>query len=102
MVRLIGVCNFNAETTILAHIRRGSVAGVGAKPPDTCAVWACSACHDVIDGRRKYSTAIPLSELSREELEELVLQLSVDSDLLSALVRQHAWYDKHEVLLICA
>ena len=51
MVRLPGVCNFDETTTVLAHIRRGGVAGMGQKPPDLCGVWACSSCHDVIDGR---------------------------------------------------
>lgn len=51
MVRLPGVCNFDETTTVLAHVRRGGVAGMGQKPPDLCGVWACSACHDVIDGR---------------------------------------------------
>jgi len=50
-VRIIGVCNHNPETTVLAHIRRGGVAGVGQKPPDLVGVWACSSCHDYIDGR---------------------------------------------------
>ena len=53
MVRLPGICNFDASTTVLAHVRRGGVAGMGQKPPDLCGVWACSACHDVIDGRVK-------------------------------------------------
>jgi hypothetical protein len=51
MLRIPGVCNFNPETTVLAHIRRGGVAGMGQKPPDLCGVHACSACHDVIDSR---------------------------------------------------
>lgn len=50
-VRIPGVCNFDAETTVLAHIRRGGVGGLGKKPPDLCGVHACSSCHDVIDGR---------------------------------------------------
>lgn len=77
-------CNSDPETTVLAHIRRANVAGMGQKPPDTCAVWACSACHDLIDGRTH--------GYSRE---------SIDSMVLEALVRQLAWYDKHEVLTVC-
>ena len=50
-VRLYGICNFNPDTTVLCHLRRGGIAGVGQKPPDLCGVWACSACHDAIDGR---------------------------------------------------
>ena len=48
---MIGICNFNAETTVLAHVRRGHVAGRGQKPPDLCGIHACSNCHDALDGR---------------------------------------------------
>lgn len=99
MVRLAGICNFNPETTVLAHIRRGNVAGMGQKPGNIAAVWACSACHDCIDSRTQYALPLPLSELTRLELEAMVIRLSLDSDVLSALVRQLAWYDKHEVLV---
>lgn len=81
MVRIPGICNRNPETTVLAHIRRAATAGVGQKPPDTCAVWACSACHDEIDRRTH------LLEMS-----------SVNDYLLDALCRQLAWYEKNEVL----
>ena len=43
------VCNGNPETTVLAHI--GHNRGMGIKCADYFAVYACSACHDVIDGR---------------------------------------------------
>lgn len=76
-------CNGNPETTVLAHIRRGNVAGMGQKPPDTCGVWACSACHDLIDGRTH--------GYKREDLDSLIL---------SALIRQLAWYDKHEIVRV--
>lgn len=52
LVRLPGICNHNPETTVLAHIRRGGIAGTGYKGAgDLVAVLACSACHDAIDGR---------------------------------------------------
>lgn len=82
MVRFVGICNFNSETTVLAHLRRANVAGMGQKPPDTCGVWACSSCHDEIDRRTR----------ERDTKE-------IDGDLLDALVRQLAWYDKHEILI---
>lgn len=53
MVRIPYVCNGDAETTVLAHIRRANIAGIGQKASDLCGVWACSDCHDVIDGRRQ-------------------------------------------------
>ena len=47
----LGCCNHDPATTVLAHLRLFSMAGMGAKPPDWCAVFACSACHDALDGR---------------------------------------------------
>lgn len=51
MVRIPNVCNFNNETVVLAHIRLQGVSGMGMKSPDLLGAWACSACHDEIDGR---------------------------------------------------
>ena len=50
-VRIPGVCNGNPETTVLAHYRLSGTCGIGTKPNDLQGAWACSACHDVIDGR---------------------------------------------------
>lgn len=56
-VRLPGVCNFNPETTVLAHYRMAGLNGVGMKPDDIFGAWACSSCHDEIDRRtRKLET----------------------------------------------
>ena len=62
MVRLPGICNFNSETVVLAHIRLQGVSGMGMKSPDLIGAWACSACHDELDGRTRKSG------LSRDEL----------------------------------
>ncbi len=43
-------CNGDPETTVLAHIRRDNV-GMSTKGIDLFGVWACSTCHDMIDGR---------------------------------------------------
>ena len=48
---LPGICNRNPETTVLCHIRAFGMAGVGMKPPDYHAVFACSSCHDALDRR---------------------------------------------------
>jgi hypothetical protein len=67
-VRIYGVCNYNPETTVLAHIRLGGVAGMGQKPPDFpgCFVFACSNCHDAIDKRIK-------TDLTQVQLESHIL-----------------------------
>ena len=48
MVRIPGICNGNSETTVLAHLNGG---GMGRKRSDIHGAFACSACHDVLDGR---------------------------------------------------
>lgn len=51
LVRL-PVCNGNPQTVVLAHYRSVSLgAGVSIKPNDLLGAYACSACHDAIDGR---------------------------------------------------
>lgn len=49
-LRLAGVCNYSAETTVLAHLPDESN-GMGRKPDDISACFACSSCHDFVDGR---------------------------------------------------
>ena len=46
-------CDGGGPTTVLAHLRFYNIAGMGMKPPDTCAAWLCGPCHDVLDGRRR-------------------------------------------------
>jgi hypothetical protein len=47
-VRLDGICNFDPDTTVFAHV---GGAGMGTKQPDIEGTYACNCCHDVIDGR---------------------------------------------------
>lgn len=53
------------------------MAGVGQKPPDIVAVWACSACHDQLD-RRPHE--VP------------------DGYVLEALCRQLAYYAREGIV----
>ena len=50
MIRLPS-CNFNPETTCLAHYRLSGTCGMGQKPHDLLASFSCSNCHSVCDGR---------------------------------------------------
>ncbi|MDE3930953.1 DUF1364 domain-containing protein [Glaesserella parasuis] len=52
-VRLPGVCNFNAETSVLAHYRMAGLNGVGQKPDDIFGAWARSAWHVEFDHRTR-------------------------------------------------
>lgn len=51
-VRLPGICNFNPDTTVFAHLRMNGISGMGMKAPPILGAWACSDCHDAIDRRR--------------------------------------------------
>jgi len=51
-LRIYQVCNHNPETVVYAHV--GGAGGVGMKCGDNMGVYACSSCHDVIDGRINY------------------------------------------------
>lgn len=51
-VQIAGVCNHDPATTVLCHLPSEGH-GMARKSDDYIAVFACSACHDVIDGRSK-------------------------------------------------
>lgn len=63
-------CNGRMDTTVLAHVRAFGNAGIGHKPHDFCAVYACHACHDAMD-RRDAATAglIGFEDLLRAMIE---------------------------------
>jgi hypothetical protein len=73
-LRLPMHCNGNPETVVLAHIRRGGIAGVGQKPCDYAAMPMCSGCHDVFDGRAP--TPLQKTLIDAEALRGLVQWLS--------------------------
>lgn len=47
----LSCCLPGEETVVLAHLRMFGAAGIGQKPHDFNAVYACAACHDQIDRR---------------------------------------------------
>lgn len=48
MVRIPGICNYNPETTVLAHLNG---AGWALKNEDIFGAFCCSSCHDEYDRR---------------------------------------------------
>lgn len=58
-----GVCNSNPETTVLCHLTVWGYETVGGKAPDICGCFGCSACHDVVDGRRELPMEMTPSDL---------------------------------------
>lgn len=71
-VRIPGICNFRAETTVLAHYRLAGVCGTAIKPMDLIGAWACSDCHDALDGRIKARYGLKREELDLMHLEGMV------------------------------
>jgi hypothetical protein len=52
-IQLHGICNRDPATSVLCHSNElADGKGMGLKAPDTAAAFGCSACHDVLDGRR--------------------------------------------------
>ncbi len=47
-LRIVGTCNHDPETTVLAHLP-SAVAGKATKSDDWHAAFACSACHHALD-----------------------------------------------------
>ena len=44
-------CNGDPETTIFAHLQFFAWSGMAMKGDDILGVYACSSCHDSLDGR---------------------------------------------------
>ena len=59
-VRIPGVCNFDPDTSVFAHLKGG---GMGFKQTDLYGAIACSSCHDVIDGRVKRPARFTKSDI---------------------------------------
>jgi hypothetical protein len=48
-IRLPGICTYNDEETVLAHVRLAGITGGALKAPDLLGAWACSECHRVTE-----------------------------------------------------
>ena len=66
LVRLPGVCNWNTETVVLAHLNG---AGMAIKKPDIQGAFACSSCHDEIDRRTRIFDAAYVELAHRQAVE---------------------------------
>lgn len=68
----LGNCSSN-ETVVLCHVGRSR--GMGIKCSDHFAVYACSNCHDIIDGRVNNGFDLNLEKEKIRALEETQLKL---------------------------
>ncbi|EKO3658728.1 DUF1364 family protein [Vibrio metschnikovii] len=71
-LRLVGICNFNPETTVAAHI--GVRRGMGIKAGDNMVVYACSDCHAEIDRRGREAYAADKLRAVEETQESMIEQ----------------------------
>ena len=51
-------CNSNPETVVFAHYSTPGESGMGMKNDDSAGVYACSSCHDWLDGRAHRGTEV--------------------------------------------
>lgn len=56
-------CNMNPETTVFAHAPSEDK-GMSKKSPDWWGAYACSDCHDIVDGRHRVNDIDP-SDIDR-------------------------------------
>ena len=47
-------CNHDPDTTVLAHYSAPGCGTMGGKSDDSSAAYACSECHDHLDGRKNW------------------------------------------------
>jgi len=50
-LNIVGICNYDTDTTVFAHLPDESH-GMAIKSTDASGCFACSSCHDVVDGKR--------------------------------------------------
>lgn len=60
--RLVGICNGDSETTVLAHFRLLGISGMGIKPPSFIGAWLCSACHAYVDTHKDCQTQLDFAK----------------------------------------
>lgn len=67
------ICNHNPETTVFCHLPGNK--GMGTKNHDIFGIYACSSCHDFIDGRYKLPFTIDNYPALLRALQETQLKL---------------------------
>ena len=77
-IAILGVCNGNPETTVLAHLNNKRLfrCGMGMKVPDWAGAWACSDCHDCVDFRTKHPS-LTNAEIKLAHMEGVVRTMRI-------------------------
>lgn len=69
-LRLVGICSFNPEQTVLCHV--GKMGGRGFKCDDTFSVYGCFNCHQEIDGVNRRELAGDILRAVEETQHKLI------------------------------
>lgn len=78
-IRIPGVCNHDNATVVFCHINGG---GMGMKHLSIHGAYGCTACHDVVDGRKDVGLHTDLLRLYHLDGVIRTQQLMVDQRLL--------------------
>lgn len=69
-LRLVGICSFNSEQTVLCHV--GRARGMALKCSDLFAVYGCYNCHQEIDGKNRNNLALDILRALEETQNKLI------------------------------
>ena len=81
-VRIPGICNFDPETTIFAHLNGG---GMGRKKKDLHGSYCCANCHSALDGHRKTGYTPETLELWHRQGVERTQDILEDKGLIAVV-----------------
>ena len=73
-LRIPGVCNFNPETTVFAHMPG---TGMALKSHDIHGCYACSDCHDWLDSRKWKTVPTPDAVIKKNMLRAMIETQSI-------------------------
>lgn len=85
MLRIPGICNYDTQTTVLAHVRMIGISAMSMKAPDWFGAWACCSCHEHVDskGGDQYLRRLMLLEGMVRTQHEILLHHPTEAERLS-------------------
>lgn len=78
-VRLPTHCNWDASTTVFAHLGGG---GMGKKKSDLFGAYSCSSCHSVLDGAISSALTSDDKELAHRQAVERTQEILLNKGLV--------------------
>lgn len=81
MLNFPGICTYDAETTVLAHLHDETF-GKGIKADDTSGVHACHACHEALDQHRHGLDEASLYKTLLRGLQRTIRRLTITGTIV--------------------